>query len=358
VSGLKAKIQGELEQYWQGMLSDYVTNIAWSPQGNILAASSAAGEVAFYSTLEKQIVKFLQPADGQSVDCLAFSRDGQFLAAGGQNGLVKIWRLQSQAPELIRTLENERTWVDRMAWSPSNNQLAFSSRRHVQVWNADSDRIETTLNFQTSSVQDMTWHPNGESLAVAGYQEVKIWMVENWDDEPYLLPIDSASLVISWSPNGKYIASANMDRTITVLEWNNPNPWVMRGFAGKIRHLAWSDTPTKSGAPLLAASSVNGIVVWEQEGSGWDARVLAKHEAIVEAIQFQPKSHLLASAGEDGWVYLWNQGKRITQILDGVSQGFSCLSWHPQEFQLAAGGKNGELIIWQKGTRGQGFGRR
>ncbi|WP_313936275.1 WD40 repeat domain-containing protein [Anabaena azotica] len=357
MSGLKAKIQGELEHYWQQMLSDYVTNIAWSPQGKTLAASSAAGEVALYSTPDKQIVKSLQPADGQSVDCLVFSQDGQFLAAGGQNGEVKIWRLQSE-PELIRILKNDRTWIDRMRWSPSKNQLAFSTGRHVQVWNADRDEIETTLNFQTSSVQDITWHPQGESLAVAGYQEVKIWMVENWQDEPYLLPVDSASLVISWSPDGKYIASANLDRTITVLEWNNPLPWVMRGFPGKIRHLAWSDTATKSGAPLLAISCVEAIAVWEKEDLEWSAIVLSRHEDIVESIQFQPKSHLLASAGGDGLVCLWNQGKRLTQILDGASGGFSCLSWHPQDNQLAAGGKNGELIIWSKAMRGKGFGRR
>lgn len=354
--GINSKVQFDL--HWRGTLCDYVTAIAWSPQGKILAASSAAGEVVLYHTLEKQIVKSLQPYNGQSVDCLVFSQDGQFLAAAGQNGQVKIWRLQSQEPELIRILENDRSWVDRMKWSPTKNQLAFSSGRHVQVWNADTGEIETTLNFDGSSVQDISWHPHGESLAVAGYQEVKIWMVENWNDEPCLLPIDSASLVICWSPDGKYIASANMDHTITILEWNNPNPWVMRGFPGKIRCLAWSDTHTKSGAPLLAASSVEGIVVWSKDDLEWDARVLARHEDVVEAIQFQPKSHLLASAGVDGLICLWNQGKRLTQILDGTNGGFSCLSWHPQEPQLATGGKNGELIIWSKGTRGQGFGRR
>lgn len=358
MSSLDTSSKVQFDLHWRGTLCDYVTAIAWSPQGKILAASSAAGEVALYSSLEKQIVKLLQPDDGQSVDCLVFSRDGQFLAASGQNGQVKIWRLQSEEPELVSTLGNNRTWIDRMAWSPTKNQLAFSSGRHVQVWNADTGEIETTLNFDTSSVQDITWHPHGESLAVAGYQEVKIWMVENWDDDPCLLPVESTSLVISWSPDGKYIASGNMDRTVMLLEWNNPSPWVIRGFPGKIRHLAWSDTPTKSGAPLLAASSVEGIVVWEKQDLEWDGRVLARHEDVVESIQFQPKSHLLASAGVDGLICLWNQGKRLTQILDGANRGFSCLSWHPQEYQLAAGGKNGELIIWSKGTRGQGFGRR
>jgi WD40 repeat protein len=357
MSGLKAKIQGDFEQNWRGMLSDYVTAIAWSPQGKILAASSAAGEVVLYHGEEMAEVISLQIQSGKSVDSLVFSFDGQFIAAGGQNGQVKIWRLDSQKPELVSILGNERDWVDRMAWSPTKNQLAFSLGQMVQVWNAGLGNIETTLNFDNSSVLDITWHPNGESLAVAGYQGAKIWMVDNWQDDPCLLPVDSASLAIAWSPDGKYLASGNMERTITVLEWNHPNPWVMRGFPGKIRCLAWSDTPAKSGAPLLAASSVEGIVIWEKEGSKWHDRILSRHEDIVQSIQFQPKSHLLASAAEDGCVCLWNKGKRLTQVLERANGGLSCLSWHPQGHKLAVGGNNGELIIWSKGMRGQGFGR-
>lgn len=356
--GLKGKMLFEFKQHWRGMLSDYVTAIAWSPQGKSLAASSAAGEVVLYHSVETANVTALQNDNGKSVDCLAFSRDGQFLAVGGQNGQVKIWRLQSQEPELVSILENDRAWVDRMVWSPTTNQLAFSSGRIAQVWNAESSDIDTTLNFDSSSVVDITWHPNGESLAIAGYQGVKIWMAENWDDDPYLLPVDSVSLVISWSPNGKYIASGNMDRTITVVEWENPNPWVMQGFPGKIRHLAWSDTPTKSGAPILAASSMEGIVVWEKQENHWESRVLPRHENVVQSIQFQPNTHLLASAAEDGSVCLWNKGKRLAQVLNGAPNGFSCLSWHPEGHLLAAGGQNGELIIWSKETRGQGFGKR
>ncbi len=40
--GTKRKVL--FQQQWQGSLSEYVTLVAWSPDG-ILAASSAAGEV-------------------------------------------------------------------------------------------------------------------------------------------------------------------------------------------------------------------------------------------------------------------------------------------------------------------------
>ncbi|BAZ69387.1 hypothetical protein NIES4106_41590 [Fischerella sp. NIES-4106] len=147
MSGLRAKIQGEFEQHWQGMLSDYVTAIAWSDCGEFLAASSAVGEVTLWRVDQTFHETSLQQGNGQSVDCLANSRDSQFLAAAGQNGEVRIWRLQSQEPELFRVLENDRAWIDHMAWSPKRNQLAFSLGRTVQIWNADIGNIEATLNF-------------------------------------------------------------------------------------------------------------------------------------------------------------------------------------------------------------------
>ncbi|MFH7030615.1 MAG: WD40 repeat domain-containing protein [Heteroscytonema crispum UTEX LB 1556] len=339
----------EFEEHSSGTLSDYVTAIAWSPDGTTLAGASAAGEVALW---ENGSIEILQAGSGESVDCIAFSRNGQFLAVGGQDGRVKIWR----ETELITTLENAPAWVDRLAWNPTNNQLAFSLGRYVQIWDADSNKIVATLNFENSSVLGIDWRNDGNFLAISGYKAVKVWNSQDWDEEPWVMDMPTVSVAMGWSPDGKYIAAGNMDLSVTVWEWNNPDPWIMRGFPGKIRKLAWSDINTEIGAPLLASSSVEGIVVWQKsadESLGWEARVLTNHVGIIQAIAFAPKSFLLASAASDGWLCLWNKANRVSQVLTGVATGFSCLAWHPQGTMLAAGGESGEIFIWSKVSQGQ-----
>ncbi|MBH8571789.1 hypothetical protein I8752_01840 [Nostocaceae cyanobacterium CENA369] len=334
----------EFKQYYSGTLSDYVTAIAWSPEGKTLAATSAAGEVVLWNDGE---LTTLQAGNGKSVDCLACSPDGKFLAVGGQDGKVKIW----QETELIATLENAPVWVDKLAWSHTGNQLAFSLGRYVQVWNADTREIAVTLNFDNSSVLGIDWRKDGQYLAISGYKGVKIWHSQDWDEEPYILSMSTVSVAMAWSPDGKFLASGNMDRSVTVLEWNNPDPWVMRGFPGKIRQLAWSEATTNLGAPILASSSVEGIVVWEKledDSLGWEARVLTNHVDAIAAIGFAPKSFFLASAAADGWLCLWNDAKQVAQIITGVSAGFSSLAWHPQGEFLAAGGEKGELLLLSK----------
>jgi WD40 repeat protein len=349
------------QQQWQSNLSEYITQVAWSSD-NILAASSAAGEVVLWQ--DGNLLTLL-PMGLASIDCLAFSADGKFLAAGGQDGKVRIWsiaspllRVREGSTDLVTTLDNTPKWVDKLSWNPNCNQLAFSLGRYVQIWDADTQTVVTTLPFSNSSVLDLAWQPSGDNIAIAGNGGVKVWSTKDWDDDPYLIDMPSASIVTAWSIDSKYIASGNLDNTITVLEYSSLNPWVMQGFPGKISNLTWSQ-PLSNNAPLLAASSVEGIAVWKKaakDEDGWDAHVLNLHNGKIQALKFHPHSLLLASAADDGCLCLWTKAKQVGQILKSVRGGFSCLVWNKDGQQLAAGSQDGELIIWSKSKRGKGFG--
>ncbi|MBE9079664.1 hypothetical protein IQ241_20610 [Romeria aff. gracilis LEGE 07310] len=349
--------QSLLERRCQGTLNDYVTAIAWAVNGKRLAIASAAGEVAFLDT-ETWVPVSLRGGNGQSIDCLGFSPDGRYLAAGGQTGEVMIWAID-RPPDQITTLHIPRTWIDSLTWSPTRNELAFSLGRHVQVWAADEAAVVATLPFETSSVLDLAWHPQGEHLAVSGHQGVKIWRRADWFADPEIRETAAASLAIAFSPDGQYLASGNLDRTMLVWAFDNPFPWEMRGFPGKVRHVAWSSV-TVGQAPLLAAASMEAAVTWTKVSDaidGWDAQVLDLHRERVNDIAFEPSTTLLASAAEDGWLCLWANGEQPVQILEGAPKGFTGLAWSPNGQWLAAGGQNGEWLVWTKSNRGRGFGR-
>ncbi|BAZ11999.1 WD-40 repeat protein [Calothrix sp. NIES-4071] len=344
----------DFDQKFTGTLSDYITSVRWAPVGSTLAVVSAAGEVALWQNDKLEI---LQAATSKSVDCVGFSHDGKFLAAGGQDGRVQIWDLNEN--NIVATLENAPAWVDKLVWNPISNQLAFCLNRYIQIWDASKNEVVATLNFQDSSPLGLGWSSNGKNLAAGGNQGVKVWNCENWDEEPYIWEMPTVSVALAWSKDGKFLASGNMDRSVGVMEWGNSEPWLMRGFPGKIRSCAWSDINTLCGTPLLATSSVEGMVVWEKvedESTGWEARVLTNHVDIIQGIEFAPNSFLLASAASDGWLCLWKGAKQVSQVLT-TEGGFSSLAWHPEGRYLAAGGDNGKVIIWSKSSRGKGFGK-
>ena len=354
---LKTNRQNEFENCWQGMLEDYVTAIAWSPNGQYLAATSAAGEVSLLNA--KSQLTLLQASSEQAMDCVAFSHDGKFLAAAGQQGQVKIWQFQPEAPVLVATLETRSTWIDRLAWSPTHPYLAFQLGFCMQIWDAEQSQVVETLSLDATA-QDVHWHPDGQALAIAVKNTISIWDTQTWEPE-HCWETMAPSAAIAWSPDGNYLAAGGLDRTLMVWQWGVEYPWQMQGFPGKVSHLAWSDQASPSGAPLLVASSADGMVRWKKdrdEQIGWNATELESHREKICAIAFQPNSFLLASASKDGQLCLWHQAKTLSLTLEGATKGFSCLAWHPQGYQLAAGGHNGELFIWSKVMPGQGFAQR
>uniref|UniRef100_UPI003084203A WD40 repeat domain-containing protein n=1 Tax=Petrachloros mirabilis TaxID=2918835 RepID=UPI003084203A len=343
------------DRVWQQQLSDYVGAIAWSPRDPILAAASATGEVILYPINGQPQV--LNPPSGQPMDCIAFSQDGNFLAAGGQDGRLRLWHLPTTGdiPAVPTHSLPAHNWVEHLAWNPQHNWLAFNLGRYIQIWDATQQDLIATLDFEASSVLCLTWHPDGQRLMAGGYQGAKLWDSRAWQDDPYVAELANVSVALAWSADGQYLASGNMDRTITVLEWHNrepsPYPWVMQGFPGKIRHLAWGRPSSTGQAPPLASASVEGIVVWQRSADpnvGWDGRLLEGHLAWVHGIAFQPRTQLLASAAEDGMVGLWPHAQRLSAVLQGAPAGFSCLAWHPSGGYLAAGGQQGELLLWSQ----------
>ncbi len=341
---------------WQTLLADYVTALDWSPDGSRLAVCSAAGEVVVFDA-KTGASMVLQEKLGSSVDAIAFSADGTLLATGGQAGTVSIWRLEADAAERLTQLENSRVWVDRLQWHPRLPELAFSLGRYAQVWDAVDQTVVATPVYEASSVLDLAWHPSGDYLALAGNLSVKTWRRDDWYDDPEIREIGGASAAIAISPDGQYLASGNNDRTLLVWAWDNPYPWQMQGFPGKVRQLAWS--VAQMGSPLLASASAEGVVVWtkaKHAAEGWTSHLLDLHSAPVTAVAFQPQSTLLATAAEDGWVCLWQQFTQAAQILSGASNGFSTLTWSPQGKYLAAGGCGGEVMVWAKALAGKGFG--
>lgn len=296
------------------------------------------------------------------IDQLAFSADGQFLAAGDQAGQVRIWVRQGQAFVPLMTHNRSGCWIEHLCWHPTEPLVAFNVGHTAEVLDVATQSLVAKLDFENSSVLCLNWHPTNGQLIVGGYQNVKVWNSHDWQEDPLIVELGSVSLAIAWSPTGQYLASGNMDRTVTVLEWlgeqPKPEPWVMRGFPGKIRHLAWSSQLIADSNPLFASTSVEGIVIWARDRDpfvGWESRLLEGHSQAVEAIAFAPQTQHLASAGADGFVNIWHNADHLTQSLTGASQGFSCLCWHPQGKFLAAGGSQGELLIWSQSQAGKGF---
>ncbi|WP_017292626.1 WD40 repeat domain-containing protein [Geminocystis herdmanii] len=334
-----------LELEYKTELEEYITALSWSKDGT-LAVSSAGGEVMIFTDKPQLILTANEHKN--SIDCLDFSADSQYLAVGGQDGQVRIW--ESSTLQLIDTLNWGKQWLENLAWHPQQNHLAFSQGRYVQIWDITTQEIITTLPFENSSVLDLAWNPNGQLLAVAGNGGVKIWEANNWDDDAFYIETDAAALKIAWSKDGEYLAISSLDNIIFVWGGGNLVPWRLSGFRGKIRNLTWSQKSTGI-APILAISTMENIIIWEKaenEKQGWNGSILKGNYGKIQDLQFHPDNFLLVSGCNQGNLLLWENRKNLRQNLKEIAGGFSCLKWNISGQKLATGSNRGEIVIFRK----------
>jgi WD40 repeat protein len=82
---------------WQALLGhkNAVNAVAFSPDEKTLASCGADGQVKLWQVETGRELLTLQDNPGENVQCVAFSDDGQVLAAGGMSrdrkGFVRLW---------------------------------------------------------------------------------------------------------------------------------------------------------------------------------------------------------------------------------------------------------------------------
>jgi WD40 repeat protein len=352
---LAEDLSAGLQLHWQAQLSDLVTAIAWSPIDRGWVASSAAGEIRWIETSpqtdDRHEVVLLSPT-GNSIDNLGFSADGQWLAAGGQTGQVSIWLCPpGMSPQLVRILEFP-AWIDKLVWHPHRAELAIGCGGKLRIWDAatagepmlQGRGFANGWSRDKSSIFGLAWQPDGNEIAVAGYKGVEIWAPTAQVPLRYKLTVDTATIQLAWSPDGRYLAAGNLDRSLTIVDWQQPDdPWILQGCPGKIRQLVWL---THTERPCLAVATGEEIVVWDLAAEEWAGRLLTGHQGVVTTIAAHLDLPLLISAASDGSACLWSAQGEIEQIITNTLSGFTTLAWQPHEMWLATGSQMGEIGLW------------
>jgi WD40 repeat protein len=342
---------------------DQVRDVVFSADGLRLVSASVDGTVRVWDatpvTDETDPKCLTLPRPGGAVSSVAFHpKDQRVLAAGYEDGKVRLWDLSLGKPRCVRTLpvNNEGEGVHALAFSRDGQWLAAVAGRELKVWNATTYQKVRTIPTG-ARMSCVAFSPDAQQVAAAGFGgfgvnfDVRLWDLANDETPPRRFRGNSwAVLQVAFSPDGQHLASTSLSGAVRI--WNvqtgrligtpqltPPGSSYGLAFSPDGTQLALGSTDQvlrvwdirtwkllheyhdPGGVRSVAFSPDGQRLAWGStdatakvrdlpEGRGGDANprihTLHGHTSWVLSVAFSPDGKQIASASVDGTVKIWN----------------------------------------------------
>lgn len=147
---------------WLAMGSQ-IYGLAFSNDGRLLAVSTVhQGHIGIVATERWETIAHAQSLDSPFIS-LSFSPDGEYLAAGDDNGKVELWNVHPL--KLIAVMGRHAARVKSVAFSPDGDQVVSSSDdKTIALWNVGSRSLATRIGTHVAPVRSVAFSPDGKHI--------------------------------------------------------------------------------------------------------------------------------------------------------------------------------------------------
>ena len=282
-----------------------------------------------------------------SILAVAFSPNGNLLAAGSSHCDVRVWRTIDG--KHIRTYEGHKDWIKDIAFSPDGKILASSSGDEtIRIWDISTPQNLKVFRGHTNQIRSIAFSPDGKILASASDDcSIRLWEVETGKCNLVLQEGYQWILSVVFHPNGKIIASGGDDKKIRFWDLRTGECLrVLEGHQGSILSIAFMS----NGNFIASAGEDKLIRLWNFE-TGQYIKSFKGHEEIVRKVVFSMDGHKLASGGDDRTIRIWdvNSGKCVN-VLRGHLDQIRDIVLNSDNKTLASGSKDKTLRLWNIDT--------
>jgi WD40 repeat protein len=314
------------------LLSFQMGPVVWSPDGKRLAVDHEDGKAQIVDATTGRKQHTLDAGGTASGSLrLIWSPDGKRLATLGGFGKFILWDTSTG-----KSVVNSADYINELAWSPDGRRLVTTTRGKVHIRDGATGKEIWEVPGPAFGAREVVWKPNGRQLAIA--TGLGGWKVLDVDGKraAFSLPGKPA-----WSADGRHLAAGNDNGTIQIVN------------AADGQALSTLGERTGSGRQPLLTWGPDGRRLLSQDHDIhilWDT---ARGKKICELphglarLDWRPKSPWLAYQ-DGGAVRLWDSatGQELLS-LPGLARDVLVFSREPNGDRLACGNRTGAINLWR-----------
>ncbi len=319
--------------------SGQVSAVAFSPKEPLLAAGCEDGVVRIWDFRQGSVVRRLE-GHAKAVWAVAYSPDGKRLATGSDDMTARIWTL-SENPQWIE-LKGHTDSVWAVAFSPDGTLVATGSKdTTARIWKSDGT-LQATLTGHSNAITGIAFSPAGDRVATGSWDTTaRIWAVDG--RLTMTLTGHSWSLIsVDYAPDARLVTTSS-DKTARIWEVQAKPPMLeLSGHTDQVWGVAFSPNDRT----IATASNDKTVRLWDML-TGVEFARLNDHSAEVWSVAFSPDGEMLATGSYDHTVRLWDiRTRQMVKLLGDHTDAVTRVVFSPDGKQLATGSWDKTIILW------------